>query len=161
MIKLIGTCLIGMLTLSVWAQPNSYEVNQLDSLQYIEKRPVVFFIHTDWCSICHGMENQVINDSIVSAELNTHFYYVPFNAESEEAVYFKGKKYTYQNNGVGNGKHKLAMLLADKEGEIAFPSTVILMNNDVIYKNNSYITEKDLMAVLIAIKDRAIGSLIK
>lgn len=130
------------------AQLNSYSANELDSLQYIEKRPVLFFINTDWCSICLAMENKVLKSEKVSKELNENYYLVILNAESKEDVVYKGKRYTYEASGINEGKHQLAMQLAKKDGTVSFPSTVILLGNDVVYKNNSFMTEKELLNVL-------------
>jgi|SRR5690554_735965 len=130
------------------AQLNSYSANSLDGLQYAEKRPVVFFINTDWCSICLAMENKVLKSNAVSKMLNEKYYLVILNAESKEDIVYKGKRYIYEASGIGEGKHQLAMQLATKDGTVSFPSTVIMLVNDVVYKNNSFMSEKELFRVL-------------
>jgi thioredoxin-related protein len=130
------------------AQLNHYSANELDSLQYAEERPVVFFINTDWCSICLAMENKVLKSEEVTKELNKNYYLVILNAESKEDIIFKGKRYTYEASGIDEGKHQLAMQLAKKEGTVSFPSTVIMIGNSVIYKNNSFISKEDFLDVL-------------
>lgn len=135
------------------AQLTTYSANELDSLQYIEKRPVVFFIKTDWCSICLGMESKVLRSPAIAKELNENYYLVVLDAESKEDIVFKGKRYRYEASGIDEGKHQLAMKLAKKEGKVSFPSTVIFMGNAVVYKNNSFIGKKDLKAVLKRLTD--------
>lgn len=135
------------------AQLNSYSANELDSLQYVEERPVVFFINADWCSICLGMENKALKSEAVSKMLNENYYLVILNAESKEDIVYKGKRYVYESTGLNEGKHQLAMQLAKKDGTISFPSTVIIIGNDVVYKNNSFMSERDLMDVLVLVFD--------
>src|SRR5690554_5123798 len=131
-----------------FAQLNSYSANDLDSLQYLEKRPVVFFINTDWCSICLAMENKVLKSDAVTKELNDNFYLVILDAESKEDIVFKGKRYVYEATGIDKGKHQLAMQLAKKDETVSFPSTVIMIENNVLYKNNSFMSKKDFLTVL-------------
>lgn len=71
-----------LLPLLSLAQLNNYSANELDSLQYIENRPVLFFINTDWCSICLAMESKVLNSEAISKELNENYYLVILNAGS-------------------------------------------------------------------------------
>ena len=131
-----------------FAQLNSYSANDLDSLQYVEKRPVVFFINTDWCSICLAMENKVLKSQNISELLNEKYHLVLLNAEGTDDIVFKGKRYVYEASGVNEGKHQLARQLAKKDGTVAFPSTVIMVGNSVVYKNNSFITREELKTVL-------------
>lgn len=136
------------------AQLNTYSANELDSLQYVEKRPVVFFFNTDWCSICLAMENKVLKSSSVSKMLNENYYLVILNAESTEDIVYKGKRYIYEASGIGEGKHQLAMKLATKDGTVSFPSTVIMLGNDAVYKNNSFMTEKELLNILTTLSEK-------
>lgn len=130
------------------AQLKSYSVEQLDSLQYVESRPVFFFIHTDWCSFCLAMENDVLNSASVSNVLNNEYYTVLLDAEFKKDIVFKGKRYVYKANGEKNGKHELAMLLAKKDGTVSFPSVVIMAQNRVVYKNNSFMNEEEVLKVI-------------
>jgi thioredoxin-related protein len=140
-----------LMPLISFTQLNIYSANELDSLQYIEERPVVFFVNTDWCSICLAMENKVLKSEGVSKELNENYYLVFLNAESKEDIVYKGKRYTYEASGIDEGKHQLAMQLAKMKGTISFPSTVLIVRNSVIYKNNSFMNEEDLLEVLRAV----------
>ncbi|RYM32504.1 hypothetical protein ERX46_14620 [Brumimicrobium glaciale] len=140
--------LIFLLPFISMAQLNSYSANDLDSLQYVEERPIVFFINTDWCSICLAMENKVLKSKSIVKELNENYYLVILNAESKEDIVYKGKRYVFESSGVDEGKHQLAMQLAKKDGTVSFPSTVIMIGNSVIYKNNSYMSKEDFLKVL-------------
>ncbi|WP_107038286.1 thioredoxin family protein [Brumimicrobium mesophilum] len=140
--------LLILIPFSLMAQLNHYSANDLDSLQYVEERPVVFFINTDWCSICLAMENKVLKSEAVLKELNENYYLIILDAESKEDIVYKGKRYVYEATGIDEGKHQLAMELAKKNETISFPSTVIMIRNNVIYKNNSFINREDFLEML-------------
>jgi|SRR5690554_155973 len=143
-----------LLPLLSLAQLNTYSANELDSLQYAEKRPVLFFVNTDWCSICLAMENKVLKSEAVSKELNENYYLVILNAESKEDIVYKRKRYVYEASGINEGKHQLAMKLARKDGTVSFPSTVIILGNETVFKNNSFMSEKDLINVLTLLNEK-------
>ena len=84
----------------------------------------------------------------VSSELNENYYLFILNAESKKDIVYKGKRYVFESSGVDEGKHQLAMQLAKKDGTVSFPSTVIMIGNSVIYKNNSYMSKEDFLKVL-------------
>ena len=140
--------LLFLIPFSSMAQLNHYSANDLDSLQYVEERPVVFFINTDWCSICLAMENKVLKSQAVLKELNKNYYLIILDAESKEDIVYKGKRYVYEATGIDEGKHQLAMSLARKNGTVSFPSTVIMLGNGIIYKNNSFINQEDFLKIL-------------
>ena len=44
-----------------------------DSLR-AQKKPLMIFIHTDWCKYCKMQENTSFKDPELSEQLNQHFY---------------------------------------------------------------------------------------
>lgn len=145
--------LISFASFQSFGQLNTYSVNELDSLLNEEQRPIVFFIKTDWCSICHGMENVVLKDEEVTNVLNESFYLVIFNAESKEDVVFKGRRYVFEPSGIRQGKHQFAMELAGGQGTIAFPSTIIVSSEGKLYQSNSFINKDDMLYILKTIRE--------
>lgn len=140
--------LLILLPVLSFAQLNTYAVEELDSLQYTEARPVLFFINTDWCSICLAMENKVLKSKEISSILNQRFYTVILNAEYKEDIIYKGKRYQYRSHGINSGKHELAMQIAMKDGGVAFPSLAIIDGNKVMYKVNGFVGESELKRIL-------------
>lgn len=102
---------------------------ELPSKMRAEPRPVMIFIHTDWCKFCALQENKTFTDSIVVRILNEKYYAVKLNAEDKKTIIFLGKKYHYKPNGAGSGEHELAVLLGKKNGVLSFPTTVLLSDN--------------------------------
>jgi len=58
-----------------------------------EKKPIVVFIHTDWCKRCLIMKNTTLKDKALIEELNKNYHFVSFNAESKKAIQFKNKTF--------------------------------------------------------------------
>ncbi len=94
-----------------------------DSLRK-ERRPLVVFIHTDWCKYCKMMEVKTFSDPVVINILNQYFYCLDLNAEDVRALTFLNKKYKFKPSGVNTGVHELAELLGTQNGKLSYPTTV-------------------------------------
>jgi thioredoxin-related protein len=57
------------------AQLKTYQFEEIDSLQIIEKRKIVLFIHTDWCKYCQAMKNTTFKNKDIIDLLNERFYF--------------------------------------------------------------------------------------
>lgn len=113
---------------------------QIDSLQKIEKRNVVVFIHTDWCKYCQTMQNTTFkNDSIVH-KLNNQFYFIDLNAEQKRDIVFNGHTFKYKPTGANTGIHELAEQLATVDNKVAYPTLCFLNpTNEIIFHFNQFI----------------------
>ena len=112
--------------------PTISNFKSLGSLQKNAKRPLVIFIHTDWCRYCLAMQNKTFADPKVIALLNTQYYFLMLNNAHAKDITFLGKTYTYKATGIETGGHELAEQLARKNQQINFPTTVIIGTNDTI-----------------------------
>lgn len=99
---------------------------ELVELQRKEARPLMVFIHADWCKFCLMQENNTFSDKEIAEYLNEHYYVLKLNGESKEAIRFLGREYSYTSSGVGTGQHQLAELLGKINGTLSYPTTVIL-----------------------------------
>ncbi len=131
------------------AQLNTYQFEQINSLQKLEKRNVVVFIHTDWCKYCQAMETTTFkNDSIIKL-LNTKFYFIDLNAEVKRNINFQNHLFKYKPTGTNTGIHELAEQLGTIEGKVAYPTICILnSDNEIVFQFNQFINSKNLQAVL-------------
>lgn len=105
-----------------------HEINwiQFDEFQEVyrkEAKPVIIFIHTDWCKYCKMQLNTTFKDSNIIESLSNSYYCIQLNAESKDSIKFLNKTYKGYSN---NGYHELATFLGSKKGKITFPTTVIL-----------------------------------
>jgi thioredoxin-related protein len=122
---------------------------QLDSLQQIEKKPVLVFIHTDWCKYCQNMKHTTFQDNTVQAWLDSAFYFVSLDAESKQEIRLQGRTFHYRPTGNGTGQHELAQALGNVEGKLTFP-TLCFLNEDyeIIYQQTGFVSAKKLKAYL-------------
>ena len=73
---------------------NWLTLEEADSLYEIQKRPIFIDVFTDWCGWCKRMDATTFKDPNIAAYLNTNFYSVKLNAETNETITFNGKTYT-------------------------------------------------------------------
>ncbi|MDF9795448.1 thioredoxin-related protein [Catalinimonas alkaloidigena] len=128
---------------------SAFSFQQLDSLQQIEERPVLVFIHTDWCRYCQNMKHTTFQDETVRARLESAFYFISLDAESKQDIMLQGQAFQYRPTGNGTGQHELAQLLGNVEGKLSFP-TLCFLNADyeIIYQRVGFVSAKQLRALL-------------
>ena len=102
--------------------------NLNDSLRK-ERRPLLVFIHTDWCKYCKMMEVKTFTDSSLVQTLNQHFYCLDLNAEQTKTLPFLNRQYRFKPSGVGTGLHELAEILGTEKGRLTYPTTVFFNQN--------------------------------
>ncbi|GAB5525544.1 MAG: hypothetical protein Roseis2KO_34160 [Roseivirga sp.] len=148
--------LIHMLTLALllsssaaFGQDYAVSFEELDSLQKQAPRPVVVFLHTDWCKFCANMKNTTFQHEQVKALLTDDFYFVSFDGESKEDVKLLGNTFRYKPTGANTGVHELAEQLGTKDGAVSYPTVVFLnAEYEVLYQHNSFISGKSLRKAL-------------
>lgn len=122
--------LFGLLGVRTQAQTNlwtSFE-DLTDSLRK-ERRPVLVFIHTDWCTYCKMMELRTFSDATVASKLQEKFYCVRLNAEETQPITFLQRTYKFKPTGVKTGVHELAQVLGTEKGKLSYPTTVFFDQN--------------------------------
>lgn len=64
-----------------------------------KKVPKKFFIdiYTSWCGWCKKLDADTYSDSSVAAYINTHFYPVKLDAETQDSVHYNNKVYGYSS----------------------------------------------------------------
>jgi thioredoxin-related protein len=124
----------------------------IDSLQLTAPRPLVIFLHTDWCRYCQNMQQTTFRDPTVMALLNDHFYFLSLDAETEETIIFGTRSFPFQPTGNGNGVHSLATAIGTMEGQLKFP-TLVIMNEayEIIFQYGAFLSAETLSTILAAI----------
>lgn len=135
------------------AQTGLYTFEQLDSLQKINKKPVVVFLYTQWCTYCGAMKNVTLKDKNVRKMLDEHFYFVALDIEERKTIFFKGYAFNYEPTGTTTGIHQLAVQLGTINGKMAYPGICFLNADfDIIYQQAGYIAPKAFLAILNKLK---------
>ena len=136
-------------TSNIFAQVRSIEFTELDSLQAIEKRNIVVFLHTDWCNYCHYMKNITFKNDRVVELLNNNFYFIDLNAESKKDINYRGHTFKYKPTGLNTGVHELAEQLGLINGKINYPSIAIInIKNEVIFQYAGLMDSNTLSQIL-------------
>jgi thioredoxin-related protein len=152
--KLILIILFLGITANGFAQLRSYSFEQIDSLQQIQKRKVIVFIHTDWCKYCQAMKNSTFKNETIITQLNNNFYFVDFNAEEKRTILFNDQTFNYKPNGNSNGVNELAIQLGTVNNQITYPIICVLNpENEIIFQDTSYRNAKDFEAILGKLKE--------
>lgn len=135
------------------ALPSSYSqhvsFSKLDSLLITSPKPVLVFIHTDWCRYCLGMQQVTFSDEEVQMILNEEIYFVSLDAESEEDIVFRNHRFRFQPSGRGTGVHELAYALGNQKGELAYPTTCILNPEyEIDFQYSGFISARKMKRIL-------------
>lgn len=111
------------------AQGNSVNwmtMEEMAAAQKKEPRKVLIDVYTTWCGPCKMMDANTFTNADVIKYINENFYAVKFNAESPDAVNFKGQSYTNEgynpNARGGNSVHDFTKALRVS----AYPTIVYL-----------------------------------
>lgn len=146
---------IFIITILLTASQNAVSQLEMSSFDTLEdkmktiSKPIVIFIHTDWCIYCKNMKKTTFKDPEVIQKLTTDFYFISFNAETRETINFLNHSFHFQPNGHHTGIHSLAVELATVNNKIAYPTTTILNQNyEVIFQHQSFLNAKDLNVIL-------------
>ncbi|MBL56816.1 MAG: hypothetical protein CMP61_06495 [Flavobacteriales bacterium] len=119
--KIFGILLF-LFSFSVQAQDvNWVTFEELPKLTYKEAKPILIFIHTDWCKFCLMQEENTFSDSVVVKELNEHYYCIKLDAESDKTISFLNREYSKTGNS-----HTLSWVLGAQNNELSYPTTVTL-----------------------------------
>lgn len=106
------------------------------------KKPVLIFIHTNWCKICKMQEGTVFADDSIAKQLTEKFYLLKLNAEDENDISFFGRVYkgaTFRN------QHELAEYIGKGEKGLNFPTIVILNEKlELVYKNTGFVSKDEI-----------------
>ena len=81
--------------------------------------------YTNWCGPCKLMDKNTFQNKFISEYINKYYYAVKFNAEGNEIINFKGRKfenirYDKSKSNSRNSSHQFAQFL----GINAYPTTL-------------------------------------
>ena len=132
------------------SQIKTYNFNQIDSLQKIEKKTVVVFIHTNWCKFCAAMFSTTFKQEDVIKKMNKDFYFIELDAEEKATIALNGYQFKHRQTGTNTGIHELAEHLATIDKTISYPTLCFLNEKyEIIYQQKDYVNAKHLLAILI------------
>ena len=142
------------ITSTGFCQLQSRSFEAIDSLQQIQKRKIIVFIHTDWCQYCQKMKSTTFKNQEIIQSLNSDFYFIDFNAEQKQDISFNNQTFKYQPAGNNVGVHELALQLGTMNNQIVYPVLCVLNEkNEIILQYNNYLNPKDFKLLLEKLKE--------
>ena len=118
-----------------------------------EKRPVVVFLHADWCKPCAIMEATTFKNNEVINKLNKDYYFISFDVESEEEIKFKNKIYKNNSSGRKKGAHELAQTLGRYHSKLRYPTIVVLdTKKEIVFQHPAKLKAKGFLRLLNSIE---------
>lgn len=137
-----------------FCQPKSIPFEAIDSLQQIQKRKVIVFIHTDWCKYCQAMKNSTFKNKKIIEQLNNEFYFVDFYAEQKRTIHFNNQTFKYKSTGNTSGVNELAIQLGTVNNQLAYPIVCVLNSkNEIIFQDTNYRNAKDFEMILAKLRE--------
>ena len=142
------------ITSAGFCQLQNRSFKAIDSLQQIQKRKIIVFIHTDWCQFCQRMKSTTFKNWEIIDKLNSNFYFIDFNAEEKRDIIFNNHVFKYQPTGNNVGVHELALQLGTMNNQIVYPVLCVLNEkNEIILQYNNYLNPKDFKLLLEKLKE--------
>ncbi|OIV42375.1 thioredoxin family protein [Flavobacterium johnsoniae] len=142
------------ITSTGFCQLKSSTFEEVDSLQQIQKRKIIVFIHTDWCQFCQRMKSTTFNNKEIIEKLNSNFYFIDFNAEEKGDITFNNQVFKYKPSGNNVGVNELALQLGTINNQIVYPVLCVLNeNNEIIAQYNNYLSPKDFNTFLRKVEE--------
>ncbi|KRB54897.1 thioredoxin family protein [Flavobacterium sp. Root186] len=142
------------ITSTGFCQLKSRTFEEVDSLQQIEKRKIIVFIHTNWCQFCQRMKTTTFKNQETIEKLNTNFYFIDFNTEEKRDITFNNQIFKYKPLGNNVGVHELALQLGTISNQIIYPVLCVLNEkNEIILQYSNYLSPKDFNLLLEKLKE--------
>ncbi|PWB28392.1 thioredoxin family protein [Flavobacterium sp. HTF] len=137
------------ITSTGFCQLKSRTFEEADSLQLIQKKKIIVFIHTDWCQFCQQMKTTTFKNHEIIKKLNSDFYFIDLNAEERREIRFNNQTFKYQPSGNNVGVHELALQLGTNNNQIVYPVVCVLNEKkEIIFQYSNYLSIKDFKLLL-------------
>ena len=123
--------------------------------QKTHPKNLILDVYTNWCGPCKLMDKNTFQNKFIAEFINEHYYAVKFNAEGNEKINFRGRK--YENIGYDssrsqsrNSSHQFARFL----GVNAYPTTMFFDDKmNLITPIKGYLVPQQLEIYLELFKD--------
>lgn len=127
----------------------TYDISELDSLVEQADRPIVIFIHAEWCTYCRNMEHTTFRNEDIKKLLMSKYHFVSFDGEDKRSLKFDGNMFTYKPHGNTSGTNELTQLLAEVDGELSYPTLVIMTpSRKIVERYNTFLSSEHLLEIL-------------
>ncbi|MGG5507472.1 MULTISPECIES: thioredoxin family protein [unclassified Myroides] len=144
---LVLSGLILLFTSGMKAQEVTFST--LEKHKEAKTKPIVVFLHTNWCTYCALMKKKTFANEKVQEALEEKVYFISFDAESKENIRFRNRDFVFKKKGLQSGVHELAEALTAQN---AYPALVFLNENyEIIHQQYAYVGPKEMLQLLNAL----------
>lgn len=131
-------------------QVNWLTFEQLSDSLDAQPKPVLISFHTDWCSYCRKMDQEVYTHPEVTKAISERYYAVKFDAETTDTVRFDGQ--VFANSRATSRRrafHDLALILGSRGHRFSVPVTIVLDEEfNVVSRHFDYLDSKKMLTIL-------------
>lgn len=136
------------------SQLRLWSFSELEKEQLKNPKPAIILIYTDWCKYCKSMK-KVFEKEQISNALNQDFYTLFLNAEERQEISFLGKGFRFMPTGIKTGTHELAYTLGEINGQLSYPSLVILNSkHEIIFQYAGFIDAITLERIISKAREK-------
>jgi len=126
-----------------------YQFSEVDSLMSEEERPVAVFLHATWCKYCINMEQTTFQNREVIQVLNEKYYFISFDGGQKESAMFRNRWFGFLPNGRNTGTHELAIALGTIDGQLVYPSFVVLNSDyEIVFQHGAFLDSAAMKNIL-------------
>ncbi len=104
-------------------------INDIADSMEVKEKPILVKLETSWCGYCKKMDKDVFPSKKVAKELNENYYYIKIDAESKTDITVNDTTYKYVVYPGGRGINQLAKKWGTVDGQIKYP-TILILNNE-------------------------------
>lgn len=111
--KIFGLLLLLQITFG-FGQIRWISINQALEEQKKHPKKILIDFYSHLCQPCQDMGNRTFNNPIISKLINSHFYAVKFDSDSNDIVNFAGRTFSnpdYNDNRAVTGLHQFAKFM--------------------------------------------------
>lgn len=126
--KTILLLVLFLSTITIKAQEiNWVSIDEAIELQKQNPKKIMIDVYTNWCGPCKLLDRNTFHNKEVADYVNKNYYAVKFNAEGDEVINYKGKKYSNPKYDPARAKGRnYSHEFSDFMGITAFPTIVFM-----------------------------------
>ncbi len=115
-------------TITIQAQEiNWLSLEKVIELQKENPKKIMIDVYTNWCGPCKMLDRNTFHNKEVVDYVNKNYYAVKFNAEGNDVINYKGKKYSNPKYNPARAKSRnYSHEFSNFMGITAFPTIVFL-----------------------------------
>lgn len=126
-------------------------IDELQAKMAQSPKKVYIDVYTGWCGWCKRMDATTFQNPKVIKYMNSNFYAVKFDAETQDVIHFQGKEYRFEPQYKAN-----TFAVEMMKGAMSYPTAIIMLEN---FQNPTpiagYMTPPQIEPVLTYFGDNA------